>query len=482
MDLIDTTEEFTPSKGFMDTETSHLDDKLFADLEGAICRQSEQERSHEISRIGSEYAPIDLAFVAGSIPKEYRFQLFEHLPGIDEQIAFLISVDQTTRRGILKRLEDGEIKEIVDLMPPDEAVPVMEDLPQWRFLAIIEILDSEKASHIQELQQYAFNTAGRVMTNEFFAFSRDTTVGEAIRSIRNNPNIDLSKRIFVMNDDEKVEGYVATRNMVISPHTIPLRHVMRPIVHRVRPTADRSEVIDIVERYKISTLPVVDTNNVLLGVITYDDVVEVMEELADDTMAKMAGTAEDVKEHEPAYKRFLWRAPWLVATLCAGLFIATTLSTVSQRVWYSLASFFVPMITGMSGNVGVQCSTVLVRGMATGELTKIGKKAAVVNELMIGLMAGVTFGASAFIILHLLYYMGLDIVGSDPFAAGMIVSCGIFGACINASALGVFSPLFFARIGVDPAIASGPIVTAFNDVSSTFIYCVIARFVSTFVL
>ncbi len=482
MDHAENTMEQAPSKGFMDTETSQLDIKLIGDLEYAICKQNDQERLHEIARIVSEYSPVDLAFVAGSVPKEYRLLIFESLPEVQDQVEFIISTDQVTRRIILKQIDDIHIKHLINDMPPDEAVPVLETLPEWRFNAILCILDEEKAKHIMELQQYDFNTAGRFMTNEFFAFSRNTTIGEVIYAIRNNPNVNFSKRIFVLNDEERLEGYVSARNMIINPQTIPLRYVMHPIFHKVRPGASRNEVIDLVERYKISTLPVVDNENVLLGVITYDDVVEVMEELADDTIAQMAGTAEEVKEQEPTIKRFLLRAPWLVVTLCAGLFIATTLSTVSQRAWYAMASFFVPMITGMSGNVGVQCSTVLVRSMATGEFSKMSRKAAVAKELMIGAMAGLIFGTTAFIALHVFYYFGLDIVGSDPFATGMIVSSGIMGACLNASMLGVLSPLFFVRIGVDPAVASGPIVTAFNDVSSTFIYCVIARIVSAFVL
>jgi len=482
---MDREDKFTTTfsgKGFMDTRTAQLDDLLIETLEDALCKQSDQERIHEIAKIASEHAPIDIAFVVDHLSKSYRHIVYENLPDLDAQVQFIINTSHRSRRVIFKKIGDEEIKSLLDRMPSDEAVNVSEDLPEWRFDAILDIMDKEKAEHVRELQQYDFNTAGRLMTNEFFAFFRETPIGGVVATIRNNPTVDFNRRIFVLNDDGQLEGYVSARNMIISAPSTPLRQVMRPIHHRVSPDSSRTEIIDIVERYKISTLPVVSEDNVLVGIITHEDVVEAMEELADDTIAQIAGTVEDVSEYEPITKRFLLRAPWLIVTLCAGFFIATTLSTVSNRVWYAIASFFVPLITGMSGNVGIQCSTVLVRAMATGELSKIGKWTAAMKEIMIGIMAGLVFGAAGFLVLYGMYFFGLDIAGSDPLSIGLIVGFGIFGACVTASCLGVLSPLFFAHIGIDPAVAAGPIVTAFNDVLSTTIYCIIARFVSIFVL
>jgi magnesium transporter len=259
---------------------------------------------------------------------------------------------------------------------------------------------------------------------------------------------------------------------------------MRTIHHQVNPSATRDEVVDIVERYKIPALPVVNQNNFLLGVITYEDVVEALEDLTDETFARMAGTAEDVGENEPTVKRFFSRAPWLIVTLCAGLLSVTVISFSQhfQGDWFISLLFVVPLVTAMSGNVGIQCSTVLVRGIATG-MVSMGQRAdTVIKELLIGLLTGTIFGLLGGLFVFAFNILETHIGGPSPFIIAVIVSMGIFGACLTATLLGVFSPFFFARIGIDPAVAAGPIVTAFNDVLSTIMYILIAFGVSSLVI
>ena len=256
---------------------------------------------------------------------------------------------------------------------------------------------------------------------------------------------------------------------------------MQPVHHKVHPDTSRDEVVDLAERYKIPAIPVVDDGDRLVGVITYEDVVEVIEDMADETIAQMAGTTEDIGTHESTIKRFFSRAPWLVVTLMGGLINAANLSYFEGMLdpWMAFAVFFVPLICGMSGNVGVQCSTVLVRSMATGKLSAGGTREAVGKEFSIGILTGMVFGVLCGIVVYGLNMVGLQNMGANPLAVGVVVSCGLFGACLTATTLGVFSPLFFARIGVDPAVSSGPIVTAFNDVFSMIMYFLIAQGIST---
>ncbi len=194
----------------------------------------------------------------------------------------------------------------------------------------------------------------------------------------------------------------------------------------------------------------------------------------------MAGTAEDVSEHEPIFKRFLWRAPWLLVTLCAGLVTATFMSRFNDRFWFAFLPFFVPLITGMSGNVGIQCSTILVRGMSTGAIALGSRKDAVVKELLIGLLIGLVFGILCGMVVYVLNHFGIYHVGTDPLRLGVILSCGLLGACMTATTLGALSPFVFSRFGIDPAVASGPIVTAFNDVLSSLMFFLVAYVLSSF--
>ncbi len=207
-----------------------------------------------------------------------------------------------------------------------------------------------------------------------------------------------------------------------------------------------------------------------------------MEDLADETIARMAGTNEKFTSHDPIIRRFLTRAPWLLVTLIAGLVNVGVMSSFQKYEGgvLTFALFFVPLITGMSGNIGLQCSTVLVRSMAVGGLSVGSRRETIVKELLSGLFTGAIFGVVCGFIVYLLdMTTGGSLGAASPGAIAAIVSIGLIGGCFAGTALGVFSPLFFARIGVDPAISAGPIVTAFNDFLSMTIYFVIAWGVSS---
>ncbi len=148
--------------------------------------------------------------------------------------------------------------------------------------------------------------------------------------------------------------------------------------------------------------------------------------------------------------------------------------------WFNFVALFVPLIAGMSGNVGIQCSTILVRSMSTGELSHGTRRRAAIGELSIGLLIGIVFGLVCGVFVYLLNRFDIHYMGSEPFMLGAIVSCGLFGACIMATLLGTLSPFFFAKFRIDPAVASGPIVTAFNDVLSTLMYIFVAKMISSF--
>ncbi|MES2344750.1 MAG: CBS domain-containing protein, partial [Chlamydiota bacterium] len=297
----------------------------------------------------------------------------------------------------------------------------------------VDMVEPERARRIREIKKHERNTAGRLMKNEFFSFIADVTIGEAASYIRDHPGIDLTRRIFVVNQDGELQGYVPARNLIVNPDNLPLRQVMRPILHKVTPEVSREEVVEIVARYNISALPVVDHQDRLLGVITYEDVLESMGDIADDTIASMAGTAEKVSELEPLHKRILARAPWLVVTLCAGLINVSVMSSFQSHEGglLTFVLFFVPLITGMSGNIGIQCSTILVRSMATGVLSVGNRTETVIKELSIGLITGFIFGVLCGILVYMLDFLGMPGNLLSPVLVGLIVGVGLFGACLT---------------------------------------------------
>ncbi len=464
---------------YFDSKTSQLDDVLNEKLERAFHKQTSQLLLHDIAKIASEHDPIDLAYAVARLPTSARIVVYENLYDLNAKIIFMINTGGNTRTAIFRQIDDKEIKSLLEKMPPDEAVRLLDDMSDRRLKRVIDLLDPKKAARIRELQKHDRHSAGRLMTDEFFVFHMNTTIGEVAAAIRDNPGIELTRRIFVVTDDDELAGFVPGRNLIVNSHEVPLRQVMRPVLHKVTVDTSRDEVIDYVERYEIPALPVVDHNDHLLGVITYEDVVEAMEDIADETIATIAGTAEDISEHEGTFKRFMWRAPWLLVTLCAGLVTASALTYFNDRNWFTVVPFFVPLINMMSGNVGLQCSTILVRGMSTGELTPGFRKRAILNELKIGLIIGSVFGLTCGILVYLIGDIGFNHLGKTPLVLGATVSSGILAACMTATTLGAFSPFVFARFRIDPAVASGPLVTAFNDVLSTLMFFLVARLVNS---
>jgi magnesium transporter len=469
----------------LESQTGRIDDILKEKLEKAFHKQTSKVVLHDIVKIASEHSPIDLAYAASHLPPNVHPVLYENLPNRDAKIKFIVNTDSDTRLALFRQLDDVELKKIFERVPTDEAVWLIEDMPERRFRRLMEIIDSKKAARIKELTKHGRRSAGRLMTSEFFAFTMDMTIGEAATYIRDNPRIDFTKGIFILNLAGELQGYVPARNMMINPPTTPLRQVMRPILHKVTPESTREEVIDLVERYKISSLPVVDIDNYLVGVIAHEDVVEAMEDLADETIARMAGTNEKFASHDPVLKRFSTRAPWLFVTLVAGLINVCVLSFFDQLEGglLAFALFFVPLITGMSGTIGLQSSTVLIRMMAVGGLSAGSRRETIIKEILSGLLTGAMFGVICGILVHALDLLIPGLIATvPPTAVSIIVTFGLMGACTAGTLLGALSPLFFARIGVDPAISAGPIVTAFNDFLSATIFFLVAWGVSSLIL
>jgi len=459
----------------LEFKSSQIEDVLNEKLSEAFHKPTTQVVLHDVAKIAIEYDPIDLAHAVIRLPADERVVVYDNLPDRNAKIIFLINTSNKTRFAIFKQLDDQEIKELIEEMPTDEAVWVLEDLSERRLKRVLDLLDQKKANRIRDLKKHDRHSAGRLMTNEFFAFPLSATIGEVAAEVRNNPGTELTGRIFVLNDEKELIGYVPERNLIINPPFTPIRQVMRPILHKVTANTSRDEVVDVIERYNVSALPVVDEMDHLEGVITYEDAVDAMKDIADETIANIAGTAEDYSEEEQVWKRFIWRAPWLLVTLCAGLVTASFMSHFSDRIWFAIVPFFVPLIAGMSGNVGIQCSTLLVRGMSTGTLSPGTIYKAMGKELVIGLLIGVVFGIICSLVFYFMNYLGLHQTNISALAIAATISFGVLGACLVATVLGTFSPFFFARFNIDPAVASGPIVTAFNDVLSTLVFFLIAR-------
>jgi magnesium transporter len=459
-----------------ESPTSKLDALLLDKLEAAFHQQTSTVIYHDLAKIASEHTPIDLAYAAPKLPPHARAVLYQNLSDLEAKNVFMVNTDSSTRLAVFRELSDTEVLDLLNYMSADEAVFVMEVLSDKRYRRLIEKLNPKKAQSIKEIKKYERNTAGRLMINEFFQFPMEVTLGQVSTHIRNNPGIELTRRVFVTDKDGVLVGYVPARNLIVNPPHLTLKQVMKPVLYKVTAETSREDVVDLVERYKISALTVVDDLDRLIGVITYEDILEAIEDIADETIASIAGTAEKLRDNKPFWLRFLSRAPWLFVTMVAGI-ISSSVMAMLQRYEGGVLTFilcFVPLITGMSGNIGIQSSTILVRGMATGIVVSGTRKEAIVKELVVGFCAALVFGFLSALAFAFLNFFGTAESILTPSQLGVMVGVGLFGASLAGSVLGVTSPLIFSRIGVDPAVASGPIVMACNDVLSMIIFFLIA--------
>ncbi len=470
-------EELEVSEIYDVPTTEEIDDYIDERLENAIEPHTGQITLHDVAQIANDFDPIDLAKAVTRLPPNARWIIYDNLPDLPAKIIFMIHTGSNTRGAIFRQLPDKEIVNLIEAMPPDEAVEVLEDLSDRRLKRILDRLSPKRSQKICELQAHGRYTAGRLMSNEFFAFPITATIGQVAAAIRNQPGIDLTSRIFIVNEDKQLIGSVPDRNLIISPRELPIRSVMAPVHHIVHPETDRDDVVDLVDRYSIPALPVVDDQERLVGVISYEDAVDAMRDIADETIANFAGTAEEVSEDEPLINRILFRCPFLVVTLCAGITTSVIMTHFKDRYWFAFVPFFVPLTNMLSGNVGLQCSTILVRWMATGDLDRISKRDAMVAEIIVGTTIGLIFGLTCGTLIYLLNTFGIYQIPIDPWIITLMVSAGLFVACVTATILGTFSPILFNRVNIDPAVASGPIVTAFNDLLSTTMFIIVSYLV-----
>jgi len=410
--------------------------------------------------------PADIAYVLDRVALTDRLALFA-LISTPEVRADVLSVLQfATRADLLAGLEPEAAGQIVRHMPVDDAAETLRDLPEERSEEILSSL-GEGAEQIESLLEYAESTAGAIMSPKLLALPEDLSVESAIEHVRRYGDADASFYVYVVDERQYLVGVVSLRQLILQPPDKLLRDFMSPDPIRVWTDTDQEEVARIVGRYDILAVPVVEGNNRLVGVVTVDDVIDVMRQEATEDILKLAGTTTE-ETTAPGFVRGAWiRFPWLVSSFVGGFGGIALLSIFADQLSRTVQiAFFLPIILGMGGNVGNQCSTVIVRGIATGRLDVRALPRILVHEAGTSLVLATTFA---------LALAGFAVLtGFGPARFPLAVALGIFCSIMIAAAVGTILPLFFSRVGVDPAVASGPLVTTSTDVMGILAFSLIA--------
>lgn len=401
-----------------------------------------------------------------ALDPELRPQLIE-LMGKDFDFSALTEVDDTVREEILEELEPETVAEGVRELDSDDAVYILEDLPKEEQAEILEQLPHFERIALERSLLYPEESAGRRMQTEFIVVPPHWNVGQAIDYMRET--VDLPDRfyeLYVVDSDYRFQGAVPLDKLLRSKRPIPVMELMDEDRRRVLATDDQEEVARFFERYNLVAAPVVDDGGRLVGVLTFDDIVDVIEQEAEEDIKALGGVKADEELSDSVWDIVKSRFPWLVANMLCALVAAWVIGQFSSSIEKMVAlAVLMPIVASMGGNAGTQTMTVAVRALATQDLSDANSWRVVRRELLVGIVNGVGFALVLGVIAA--FWFNVTDLG---IVIGLAMICVLAAAALG----GIVIPLLLTRLDVDPAIASGPFVTTITDVVAFFSFLGIA--------
>ncbi len=406
--------------------------------------------------------PADLADLIEHLESEERLFIFKILEpeGAGE---VLVEIEPPVQESIISGLDNEAISEIVEELDSDDAADLVGDLPAERAREVIKTVGDDVSEELGKLLPYEEDSAGGIMALEFIAIRADATVRDAIETIRGKrEEVENLYYIWVVDDFERLAGLVSLKDLLLESPERKISEIMYTEVISAQTNTDQEEVARLVKKYNLVSIPVVDERYRLVGRITHDDIIDVLEEEVDEDISLMAGVINQEITEESPLKISRARLPWLIAGLMGGILAAVVINQFESSLEKVLAlAFFFPVIMAMGGNTGTQAATVAVRGMATGDisLVNVGKrlwvemKVAFVNGIICGILLGLIVG----------FWI-------SDYRMGSVVAISLVLIVLNSGFIGAAVPLVLKRLNIDPAIATGPFVTTLNDILGLLIY------------
>jgi magnesium transporter len=452
-------------------------ERLFERIETSLDSNDPSALKSSVSGVHA----ADIADIYVSLDEQNRSRLIYALPP-DVAAEVVALLDSASLREAVEGLADAKLTELASLMEPDDAADVLAALPARQRDAIIQDIPDLLGDQVSELMSYGEETAGGIMTKSLVSLPANATVAEAVEAIRESTEKEDLHYVYVVESGGVFFGLVPLRSLVLNERNVPLERICIPDPTTVRVNDDQEEVLRAMSKYDVAAAPVLDSAGRLLGRITHDDILDVVEEEAAEDMYHMAGlsTAEmqATSIMRTAGNRLSWLAPCLASMAVTAVVMMVSQQWFDTPALYSVLVIFVPMIAAIGGNCGVQIATVIVRGLSTGDLASSRFKTVFLRESRVALLMSLACGVMAAAVcragLPLLDVLGhlptgvlvADSVNDMALAVGVGMGCAILVAAF----LGMTLPFFFSRIRVDPAIASGPVVTTLNDIISVTIF------------
>lgn len=419
-----------------------------------------------------------------TLQEEHPSDIAEYLAELDdreEQAALIKVLDPEDAAAVLFELDDKELlfsvllelprsmaKTIANEIPNDEAADMLEDMDENERSRILSLFEDEAADDIEDLLTYDSETAGGLMTTEFVVVPVFVNAQKAIEIIRlYAPDAETIYYVYVIDGMNHLVGILSLRELIVAGPETLVGDIMHQTVTSVNVRDDQEEVADIMTKYDLLALPVVDDEEHILGIITVDDIVDVIHEEATEDFYRMAGTSErEDEEDSGVWNAYRARLPWLLITILGEFGSGTVLSASEAKLQTVAAlSIFIPLLTGVAGNVGTQSSTVTVRGIATGTISAKTALKTIAKEVLVGLILGLSIG---------LFVMSVATFWKGNLQIGMVVGVTLFINNFTAALMGTVVPLLFMLAKKDPAVASAPFITMVVDVLGLVNYMLIA--------
>lgn len=439
-----------------------------------------ENRLWDVAPLLTDLHPADLAEIIYELPEDQRTRF---LGLLDSETAALVlaELDPEDQSELLTEIEPHRASDILGEMSTDDIADMVAEMDQPEADRILELMDREEAEDVQELLEFGEDTAGGLMTSEFIAIHEGDSAQATIEKLRDlAPDAETAYYLYVVDDCGRLVGVVSLRELIVARPETPIGSIMHRKVISVDVDMDQEEVARLVTKYDLLAVPVLDRDQVLRGIITVDDVIDVIHEEATEDIYRLAaapGEEEDVESS--AWERAKKRLPWLFVLLFGELLASSVIKQYDQTLNSVLAlAFFIPVLIGMGGNVGTQSLAVTIRGLATGELDNREIWRSLIREALSGIIIGLACGFLVFGVAWL--WLPLD---ASPALIGMIIGVSMALDLMFAAVLGTLVPFLLERFKVDPAVASGPFVTTALDVIGMVIYFMVAtRFMRYFTI
>ena len=426
-----------------------------------------------ITKLLTKTHPADLAVLYRFFTDMEQKYLFNLMMDMEQVSEFLSELDEPIILNLIGDEPPEKIAKLFQKLGVNDQVAILALFSDEKTQSILDLLNTEKQEEVEEIMSYPVDSAASIMTTDVFTLHQNIIAYEAIKELQRQEKSEMVFYLYITDDDNRLTGVISLRDLVTTPPETSLIDIMTKNVVSVTPETDQEEVAKIVARYNYLAVPVVDMDDSMLGIITVDDVVDVIREEATEDFLQMAGAGKDREILlKSSWENVKSRFPWLFASWVGGVLAAFIIGKFEHMLETTVAlAAFIPVIIGMGGNVGTQSSTIVVRGMAMGRVEAGGELKLVFKELRVGLTLGILYGM-------LLGGFTLLPFVKAPASLGIIVGFSICSSMLIASCVGTVVPLVLQKIDVDPAIATGPFVTTSIDILGVTLYFLIASVIS----